>query len=355
MGVIDLRSDTVTIPSPAMREAMFTAEVGDDVYGEDPTVNQLQAEAAALVGKEAALFCTSGTQGNQLAIMVHTRRGEEVICHTGAHIFVNEVGGIAALAQAQARTIEGELGMPDPQAVKAALRGNNVHYPRTALFCLENTNNLGGGTVLPQDQVEEACRYVHEYGARTHLDGARIFNAAVASGRPAAELCAPFDTVQFCLSKGLGAPVGSILAGPKALIDEAHRYRKMVGGGMRQAGIIAAGGLYALRNNIARLAEDHANARVLAERLAAVPGLAVDLAAAQTNMVYFDIVDPEWDAGSLSGALGAAGVRCNGSAERRIRLVTHLNVTRTECERAADIIAEVVASHRKVAAVGHRY
>ena len=353
--MIDLRSDTVTKPTPEMRRAMSEAEVGDDVYGEDPSVNQLEAEAAALVGKAAALFCTSGTQGNQIAIMIHTHRGEEVICEASAHSYIYEVGGIAAISQAQPRPLAGAGGMPSLEAIAGALRGENVHYPKTALLTLENTHNRAGGTILPQEQVVAACAVAHAHGARCHLDGARIFNAAVATGRPAAELCEPFDTVQFCLSKGLGAPVGSILAGPKPLISEARRMRKMLGGGMRQAGVIAAAGLVALRTGIDRLAEDHANARWLGAFIGQVPGLKVDLASVQTNMVFFDITDPEWDADSLSVALKARGVLANGTGPRRMRLVTHRDVTRQQVEAAAQVIADVVASHQKVAGAGSRY
>ncbi len=352
---IDLRSDTVTRPTPEMRRAMFEAEVGDDVYGEDPTVNQLEAEAAALVGKEAALLCTSGTQGNQIAIMLHTHRGDEVICEAEAHSFLYEVGGVAAICQAQARPLAGVQGMPPLAAIAAALRGKNVHYPDTALLTLENTHNRAGGTVLPQDEVEAACRLAHAHGARTHLDGARIFNAAIATGRPAAVLCAPFDTVQFCLSKGLGAPIGSILAGSRQHIDQARRYRKMLGGGMRQAGILAAAGLVALHSGIERLAADHANARWLGEAMNRVPGLRVDLETVQTNMVFFEITDPEWDGDSLTAALQARGVLTNATGPRWVRLVTHRDVSRAQVEQAAQVIADVVAAHKKVAAAGSQY
>lgn len=339
---IDLRSDTVTKPSATMRRAMFEAEVGDDVYGEDPTINRLEARAAEIMGKEAALFLPSGTMGNQVAVLTHVRRGDEVILESESHIFYYEVGGLAALAGAQARILPGNRGMMDPDQVKASIRGENIHFPRTGLICLENTHNRAGGAVLPQAGVEAICRAAHEQGVPVHMDGARIFNAAVAQNRPVAELAAPLDSIQFCLSKGLGAPVGSMLAGSKSFIENARKFRKLLGGGMRQAGVLAAAGLLALEEGPARIAEDHANARFLAEGLRELPGLQVDLEWVETNMVVAYVEDPRWDGPSLSGALSQAGVLCNAMGPRMIRLVTHLDVSRTQLEEALPIFARVL-------------
>lgn len=325
--LIDLRSDTVTRPTAAMREAMAKAPVGDDVYGEDPTINELEARTAAMLGKEAALFVPTGTQGNQIAIMTHTRRGDEVIVEAESHVFYYEVGGIAALSGCQVRTIPGQRGQMEPAEVAAAVRSENIHFPRTTLVCVEQTHNRAGGAVVPQERIEAIAAVAHANGAAVHMDGARLFNAAVAMGRPVAELVAPVDSVMFCLSKGLGAPVGSMLAGSKQFIDEARRNRKLLGGGMRQAGILAAAGLYALEQNIERLAEDHANARALAEGLGALPGIRVDAGAVETNMVYFDLTDERWDASAFSGALLRAGLLANGTGDRTMRMVTHLDVT----------------------------
>jgi threonine aldolase len=340
---IDLRSDTVTRPNQAMRQAMANAAVGDDVYGEDPTVNELEARAAALLGKEAALFVPTGTQGNQIAIMTHTQRGEEVVVEAESHVFYYEVAGIAALSNCQVRTVPGVRGAMDPAAVKAVIRdASNVHFPRTSLVCVEQTHNRAGGAVVPQANIEAVAAVAHAAGAQVHMDGARLFNAAVAMGRPVAELVAPVDSVMFCLSKGLGAPVGSILAGSKEFIGRARKNRKLLGGGMRQAGILAAAGLLALEQNVERLAEDHANARALAEGLAALPGVAVDAAAVETNMVYFDLLDPKWDGAAFAGALGRAGVLANATGPRSMRLVTHLDFTTEMVPVALAAIASVL-------------
>lgn len=325
--LIDLRSDTVTRPSEAMRAAIASAPVGDDVYGEDPTVIELEIRAAALLGKEAALFVPTGTQGNQIAIMTHTRHGQEVICETESHVYYYEVGGIAALAGCQVRTVAGVRGAMDPAAVQAQIRSEDIHFPRTGLICVEQTHNRAGGAVVPQAAIEAVAAVAHEAGIPVHMDGARLFNAAVAMGRPVAELVAPVDSVMVCLSKALGAPVGSILAGSKEFIAQARKNRKLLGGGMRQAGILAAAGLYALEHNIERLAEDHANARALAEGLAALPGISIDAAAVETNMVYFNLLDERWSGAAFSGALKRAGILANATGPRTMRMVTHLDVT----------------------------
>jgi len=342
MKLIDLRSDTVTKPTPEMRRAMYEAEVGDDVYGEDPTVNRLQERAAEMLGKEAALFVPTGTQGNQVAILTHTRRGQEVIVEAEAHVYIYEVGGIAALSGCQVKPVPGVNGAMDPAAVEAAIRADNVHYPRTGLVCLENTHNRSGGCVLPPENVAAVAEVAHRHGIPVHLDGARIFNAAVALGRPVAELVAPVDSVMFCLSKGLAAPVGSLLVGSRDFIAEARRNWKLLGGGMRQAGVLAAAGLVALELMVDRLADDHANARRMAEGIANIPGLAVNMETVQTNMVAVEITDPRWTAPALVQALRAEGVLCNDTGPRRIRLVTHKDVTAADVELALDAFARVV-------------
>lgn len=342
MQYLDFRSDTVTKPTPEMRRAMYEAEVGDDVYREDPTVNRLEARAAEILCKEAALFVPTGTMGNQVAVLTHTRRGEEVIVEAESHVFMYEVGGIAALSACQVRTVPGVRGAMDPAAVEAAIRADNVHFPRTGLVCVENTHNRSGGCVLPPENVAAVAEVAHRHGIPVHMDGARIFNAAVALGRPAAELVAPVDSVMFCLSKGLAAPVGSLLVGSRDFIAEARRYRKLLGGGMRQAGVLAAAGLVALEMMVDRLAEDHANARRLAEGIAAIPGLKVDMETVQTNMVMVDIADGRWTAAALVQALKQEGVLCNDTGPRRIRMVTHKDITAADVELALDAIARTV-------------
>ncbi len=342
MRRIDLRSDTVTQPTPAMRQAMFEAPVGDDVYGEDPTVNRLEEVAAQRMGKEAALFLASGTQANQVAVLSHAGRGEEVIVEEESHIFYYEAAGIAALSACQARTIPGHRGAMDLNRVEAAIRADNIHYPRTALICLENTHNRAGGTVLPPGHLEELAALARRHGLPVHMDGARVFNAAIAKGRTAAEVAAPVDSVMFCLSKGLAAPVGALLAGSRELIAKARRYRKLLGGGMRQAGILAAAGLVALDTMVERLAEDHANARELARGLMGMDGLRLELETVQTNMVLFEVVDPAWDAPALVAALAQVGVLCGAFGPRRIRLVTHNDVATQDVPEALDRIEGVL-------------
>jgi threonine aldolase len=342
MKMIDLRSDTVTIPTPAMRQAMFDAVVGDDVYGEDPTVNQLELEAAAMLGKEAALFVPTGTQGNQIAVMTHTSRGEEVIVESESHVFYYEAGGIAALSACQPRPIPGYRGAMDPEQVAAAIRPANLHFPRTALVCVENTHNRSGGCIVPQSNLEAVAEVAHRHGLPVHMDGARVFNAAVALGRPVAEVVAPVDSVMFCLSKGLAAPVGSMLVGSEAFITKARYSRKLLGGGMRQVGILAAAGLVSLRSMVDRLAEDHANVRRLAEGLTEMDGLQIDMETVQTNMVVFEILDGRWNAASLSGALVGASVLNNAVGPRRIRLVTHKDVGADAISEALDRIESVL-------------
>jgi len=343
MKTIDLRSDTVTRPSPEMRRAMFEAEVGDDVLGDDPTVIRLQERAAELFGKEAGLYMPSGTMTNQAALHAQTTPGDEVFIHAKAHIVENEQGGAAVLSGLQTRTFDSADGTLDIEAMEHYFHvDDDVHHPRTTLVALENTHNYCGGVVYPLAKIREVRAFCDRHGMILHLDGARVCNAAVASGVPAAEIAAPFDSVSVCLSKGLGAPVGSVLLGTRAMIARAQRARKLFGGGMRQAGIIAAAGLYALEHNIARLADDHRRARALGERLAQVPGLAVDAAKLQTNMVFADTHGTGKPAAELVGALAAAGVLCLDEAPWSLRFVTHLDVDDGDTEQAGEIVARVV-------------
>jgi len=339
--VIDLRSDTVTIPTPAMRQAMAEAEVGDDVYEEDPTVRRLEEKAAARLGKEAGLFCVSGTMANQVAVMTHTRKGQEVVLEAEAHIYYYEAGALAVLSGVQPLLVPGKNGVLDPERVRDSIRPANVHYPPPTLLCLENSHNRAGGTVTPVKVMEELAGVAHERGLAVHLDGARIFNAAIALGVDAAALARPADSVMFCLSKGLGAPVGSVLCGSRDFIVQARRNRKILGGGMRQAGVIAAAGLVALETMVDRLVEDHANARWLAETLVQHPALAIDLETVQTNIVLCYL--RRGDAYRLVVKLAERGVKVNATGAARIRLVTHKDVGRPQVEEAAHIILEEVS------------
>ena len=338
--MIDLRSDTVTRPSAAMREHMARAEVGDDVYGEDPTVRRLEERVAELLGTEAALFVPSGSMGNQLCLRVHTSHGDDVLIGEGAHLSWYESGAAGALAGVQLSVL-GKGGLFTGDDVRAAYKANDHHSPPTTLVCLENTHNRAGGRVWPAEQTAGVLAAARELGLATHLDGARIWNAAVAPGRSERELAAGFDTLSVCLSKGLGAPVGSLVAGSKAHVRRAHRFRKMYGGGMRQAGVLAAGGLHALEHNRARLADDHANARRIAEILGAAPRSRV-LEPVETNLVIFDVTDPAPDAKTRVTRARDAGVLLNAIAPRRLRVVTHLDVDRAACERAAVELTKLV-------------
>jgi len=346
MRRVDLRSDTVTTPTPAMREAMAEAEVGDDVYGEDPTVRRLEEKAARLLGKEAGLYVPSGTMANLIAVMTHARRGSEVILEADSHIYYYETGGMAVCAQVMPHTVKGERGFLTPEMVKAALRPSNLHFPPATLLCLENTHNRAGGTVWPLEQLEAVIDVAHDAGLAVHLDGARIFNAAVHLGLPASRLAERADSVMFCLSKGLAAPVGSVLVGRRDWIAAARRNRKVVGGAMRQAGVIAAAGLVALETMVSRLAEDHANARDLAERLAVVPGVSVDLEWVQTNMVMADVSGLGVAAPDFARRLAGRGVLVNAVDPHRLRFVTHKDVTAEDVREAARVVAEEAAACR---------
>lgn len=303
---------------------MARAEVGDDVYREDPSINALEAMAAERTGKSAAIFVPSGTMANVLAVMSHTQKGDEVIADSEAHILYYEGGALATIGGTMPRALPTEWGCISGEQLEAALRPPNVHYPPTRLVCLENTHNRHGGTVIPLGQIEDLASTSHRHGIPVHMDGARLFNAAVAMGVPAAALSAPVDSVAFCLSKGLSAPVGSLLCGESGFVDRARRFRKMLGGGMRQAGVLAAAGIVALEQMVDRLADDHRIARTLAEALAGIPGLEIDLARVQTNIVRIDFVGH--DAGAITERLLDHGVRAGASGPRRIRLVTNRHI-----------------------------
>lgn len=336
---IDLRSDTVTRPTPAMREAIARAEVGDDVYGEDPSVAALEARVAALTGKARALFVSSGTMANQLALLAHCRRGDDVFVSEGAHCAWYESGAAAALAGVQCVTV-GQGALFSPEALVAAVKPTAYYTPRARLVALENTHNRGGGRVLDQAQVEAVAETARGLGLALHLDGARLFNAAVASGARVATLAAPFDTVSVCLSKGLGAPVGSLLCGPEALITEAHRYRKMLGGGMRQSGLLAAAGSFALEHHVARLAVDHAHARELAAGLGALAGLTVETP--ETNIVMVDLPAPT--ASQVVERAKEQGVLISAFGPARLRLVTHLDVDAAGVAQALGVLRAVLGA-----------
>ena len=340
--MIDLRSDTVTQPTEEMRRAMAAAELGDDVYGEDPSVNRLQELAAEILGKEDALLVTSGTQGNQVSILTHCCPGSEVIIEEEAHIFYYEAGAASALAGVQFRTIKGERGAPGATRVKEAIRNEDIHFPPTSLVCLENTHNRAGGAVIPLERMEAIYRVARDHAVPVHLDGARLFNAAVAAGVPARRFAACADTVQICLSKGLAAPVGSVIAGPRSWIAQARRWRKRLGGGMRQAGIIAAPGIVALQTMVDRLAEDHANARFLAEGLAAMPGIDLNPELVETNIIVAGL--KKMKAADFSRALRERGILANPFGSHQIRFTTHKDISRADLERALPEINDIMKS-----------
>lgn len=342
VGTIDLRSDTVTVPTPKMREAMRGAEVGDDVYGEDPTVNRLEALGAEMLGKEAALFTASGTMSNLVAVLTHCQRGDEMIVGDEAHMFFYEVGGASALGGVHVRTIPNGDGALDPAEVEQAIRGGNVHFPRTRLVCLENTQNRCGGVALTVEQTDAVAEVAHRHGARLHIDGARIFNAAIALGTRADALAASCDSVSVSLSKGLCAPVGSLLAGSRAFVDEARRFRKMVGGGMRQAGVLAAAGIIGLTEMVDRLAEDHANARFLAESIARLPGISLEPSRVQTNIVVMQVGGHRVTADGFISAMASRGVLVTSFGGNLVRMMTHNGVSRDDVERACRVAAEVL-------------
>jgi threonine aldolase len=343
-GIIDLRSDTVTKPSPAMRRAMAEAEVGDDVYLEDPTVNHLQARAAEIFGREAALFVPSGSMGNLTCVMAQTARGQEVICEAAGHIYNYEMAALSALGGVLPRLITAKDGILTWEQIAPAIREKVYYRPQTALIALENTHNMAGGTVYPTAIVEEICERAHAAGLAVHLDGARVFNAAVYLGQSVAEITKSFDSVQFCLSKGLGAPVGSMIVGSKDFVERCRIIRKMLGGGMRQVGVLAAAGLVALEKGPELLAADHDNAQILAQKLAQIPGIQIDPHKVQTNILIFDIARTGMSSRQFIEKLTERQVLGGAVDGSKVRLVTHRDVSRAEVERAAGIIAEVVGA-----------
>ncbi len=338
--LIDLRSDTVTKPTPAMRAAMAAAEVGDDVIDVDPTVERLQSRCAELLGKEAAIFVPSGTMANQIAVRLHCQPGDELICDGDSHVYNYEQGAYAQLTGVATRTVQGQFGVLHVDQLRELIRPDHDYSVRTRLVWLENTHNRGAGRIQPYQNVVEICRWAGQNGLRRHLDGARLFNAAVASGIAVGDWAQHFDTVSVCFSKGLGAPIGSLLAGPRDLIRIARRHRKMLGGGMRQVGILAAGALYALDHHVARLAEDHAHAKILADAIRATAGLELQPPETDTNMVIFR-VDPALGAAAhITTMLREAGVLVLAFSPTKIRAVTHLDVDEADVRRAGKIIRE---------------
>ena len=336
--MIDLRSDTVTQPTEGMRRAMMAAPVGDDVLGDDPTVSALEAYTAELLGKEAAVYMPSGTMTNQVALRSHVQPGDEIILEAEAHIYYYEGGGPAALSGASCRLIPGEGGIFSAQAVEKALRPHDPHFPRTRLVCVENTHNRSGGRIFPLKTIQEIAQVCDRHHLQLHLDGARFWNACAATGISEADYAKPFDTISVCFSKGLGAPVGSALVGSADMMVKARRFRKMFGGGMRQAGIIAAGALYALEKQRDRLAEDHDNAQRLAQGLQSIPGVEINPDSVQTNIVNFDI--PNQSANEITKRLGQKDVAVLATGTHRIRAVTNLMVARQQIDQAIDAIAQ---------------
>jgi threonine aldolase len=343
-SVIDLRSDTVTKPTPAMRRAMAEAEVGDDVYSEDPTINRLQQRAAEIFQRDAALFFPSGSMANLTAIKTWTHHGSEVICEAQAHIYLYEMASISAIAGCMPNTVPAPNGTLTWDLIEPLIRPHIYYRAQTAVIELENTHNMHGGTVYPPEISDDICDRAHKVGLKVHLDGARIFNAATALGKTVAEITGKFDSVMFCLSKGLGAPVGSMLVGSREFIDKAHITRKLLGGGMRQAGVLAAAGLIALEETPKRLHVDHENARHLAEGLAKIPGIAIDPKKVVTNILIFDVTPSGKSAAEVVAALGKHGVLCGATGKTTIRMVTHFDVDRAAIDRALAVIAGALSA-----------
>ncbi len=343
MGTIDLRSDTVTLPTPSMREAVYRAELGDDVFGEDPTTNRLEEMAAERMGKEAALLVVSGTMGNLVCTLTHCRRGEEVILGDRSHTFLYEAGGMSTLGGIHPHTIcnqpDGTMRLED---IEGAIRGDNVHFPRTRLICLENTHNRCYGSALTSEYIDSVAALAKEHGLSVHLDGARIFNAAIALGIDVKELTANVDSLSFCLSKGLSAPVGSVVCGSSEFIAEARRARKVLGGGMRQAGVIAAAGIKALEEMVDRLAEDHENARRLAEGIAGIGGLSIEPAKVQTNIIYFELDEDRMTPKELVTELDKKEVKLLSVGARRLRAVTHYGISAEDIDLTVKALGEVM-------------
>ncbi len=341
-ALIDLRSDTVTRPTPEMRKAMMEAQVGDDVFGEDPTINALQEKAANLLGKEAALFVASGTMGNQLSIKAHTQPGDEVIIEAGAHAMNFEGGAGAVLSSVQFFGIPGNRGVFDAEQVEAAIRVDDVHFPVSRLIVIENTHNRGGGSIFPLKNILRIREVADRRGLRMHMDGARLWNACVASGISPREYAAPFDSVSVCLSKGLGCPAGSLVAGSRDFVKRVHRFRKLVGGGMRQIGFLGAAGIYALDHHINRLEEDHRKAKGMAMELAKIRNVLIRPEEVETNLVFFDVSPSERTAQEVAAAVREKGVRVHPTSKTRIRCVAHLDVSFADIDRALEVIHTVM-------------
>lgn len=343
---IDLRSDTVTRPTPAMRQAMVEAEVGDDVFGEDPTVNLLQEKVANLLGKEAALFVPSGTMANQLSIKAHTQPGDEVIIESSSHPYNFEGGAGAALSGVQFQCVKGVRGILEAAQIEEAIRPEDHHFPVTKLVCLENTHNRGGGTIYPLEKMAEVYRLAQSKGLLVHLDGARLWNASVATGNKPREYAQWADSVSVCLSKGLGAPIGSVVAGTKPFIDRIHRFRKMFGGGMRQVGMIAAAGIYALEHHLDRIKEDHQNAKRLAVGLKELKGISIEPKHVETNIVIFDIADTGMTGSQVAEAIKKERILIHAFGKTQIRLVTHLDVSNDDIEEALKAFEKIFGKKR---------
>jgi threonine aldolase len=339
--IIDLRSDTVTKPSSEMRGVMAEAEVGDDVFGDDPNMNKLQEKVADMLGKEAALFVPSGTMANTVAILAHTQPGDEVIVERESHTFNYEVAGAAVMGGIQLNTIMGDRGILEPDQIAREIREPNVHIPQTKLICLENTHNRGGGTIYPLEKIQAIHHLAQKHSLKMHLDGARLFNACVATGIDPKEYAQNFDSLMFCFSKGLGAPIGSILAGSKTFIERAHRIRKMLGGGMRQVGILAAAALYALENNVERLAQDHDHAKMLANELAKTKGFMINPEHVETNILVFDVSESGFSVAEVLNKLKSKGILMVSFGHTLARAVTHLDVSREDIETTIRVIHEV--------------
>lgn len=341
MRFVDLRSDTVTLPTPEMRKAMYEAEVGDDVYREDPTITKLEELGAEITGKEAGLFVTSGTMGNQVAVMVHTQKSDEIICEAESHIYFYEVGGMACLSGAQPRPVAAKHGILTPELIRGVIRDQrDIHVPKTGLICIENTHNRAGGTCYSIEQLAGIKALAEQHNIPVHMDGARIFNAAVALNTTPKQLTQYADTVQFCISKGLAAPVGSLIVGSREFIEYARRFRKMVGGGLRQAGFMAAAGIVALTSMIDRLAEDHDNANKLGQAAANL-GLDIDLSTVQTNIVIFNVASLGVNAEQFSAKLLEQGIKANPFGEYNIRMVTHYGITTEDIDYTASVLARL--------------
>jgi threonine aldolase len=347
MRVVDLRSDTVTLPTEEMLEAMRTAELGDDVYGEDPTVNRLEELAAKKMGKEAALLTTSGTQANLVSVMSQTKRGDEIVLEADAHLYYYEVGAFSALGGLVPRLIRGHMGVITPEDIEGVLRPPNIHFPPTSLICIENTHNRAGGAMWSPSQIKAVFDFSKSRGLKVHLDGARIFNAAVAQNLDVREFTRYVDTVMFCLSKGLSAPVGSLAVGDHEFIDRARRYRKMLGGGMRQAGVIAAPGIIAIEKMVDRLKDDHANAKMLAKGLAKIGGISLDPSHVQTNIVLYDVTGVGASAQEWVAKINEFGVKAGAQEGGRVRMVTHRGIEKEDIEYTLSVAEKVARQVNK--------